>query len=292
MNITMNLKDPNSPNNATLYFDSLSFKPDAVVVLESKTPMSAIIGGVVGGVALLVAFGILFYLWFVRRKKQKEEQEKKDKEKAVGGGTGSDDPLVFNPAATNGGGNAPMVAPSIRSPAMSQRPFSGAEASIHSPHPTPSIHTPHPPSVHSPQFERRSLHQSQPSYHTPSIMSGGSNGLGLGGGADLDRQNTMLPAYPTSDNQSGTFPAPPPTLPTSPISRPMSPITDLESFARANPYLIDTVLLEKLRKARYSPLTNPNALSEAEWFEQFNVNKLEYERICEAYAQCVSLFFY
>ncbi|PVF97667.1 hypothetical protein CPB86DRAFT_415824 [Serendipita vermifera] len=290
MNVTFHLKDPHSPNNATLYFDSLSFKPDAVVVLQSEgKPIGTIVGAVIGGMAILVALGICIYLYVRRRreKKQKELEREMEKDREAMA-SGSNDPLVDpypaninNNNGVGGGQDGNGGVPIVRSPIVSQqqRPYSA----------NPSVHTPHPPSVHSPQFERRSLHQS---HHAPSIMSGNSgNNANNTAGADLDRQNTMLPAYPTSnqDAQSMHSTMPPP-LPSSPVysNRPTSPITDLESFARANPYLIDNVLLEKLRKARYSPLTSPTVLTEHEWYQQFNVNKLEYERITEAYNMATS----
>ncbi|PVF97670.1 hypothetical protein CPB86DRAFT_785623 [Serendipita vermifera] len=73
----MRLRDPTAPNNATLYFDELSFKPDAVLVqVKQETPIGAIVGGAVGGVALLIALGILCFLCMRRKKRAQKKKEK------------------------------------------------------------------------------------------------------------------------------------------------------------------------------------------------------------------------
>ncbi|PVF97669.1 hypothetical protein CPB86DRAFT_415969 [Serendipita vermifera] len=204
----MKLRDSNAPNKATLYFDQLSLKPDAVVLVEHKTPLSAIIGGAVGGAALLVALGILLYLFIMKRKKAKKAEKEKNKGKEIGGD--SEDPLTV-PTTTD-----PRL-----SMAQSPSPYP-AESALYSP---------------------RSQHGNNlglPNYGAPSFVS----------------------------QQQGL---------------------DLDGFARENPYLIDTVLLEKLRRARYSPAQHPTVISEGEWFSRYNIDKIEYERLCEAYAKYVPL---
>jgi hypothetical protein len=202
MNMTMKLRDSDAPNKATLYFDQLSFKPDAVVLVEHKTPMSAIIGGAVGGFALLVALGILLGLWIMKRRKAKKRAEK---EKIEGG---SEDALT-------------QPNPFIDQRPMSQTPF---------------------------------FQPGDPSLYSPRTEYGGLHGGGGGGGAPSMVQS-------------------------------MSPPMDLDGFARENPYLIDTVLLAKLQRARYMPGQHPSVISESEWFNRFNIDKIEYERLCEAYSK-------
>ncbi|PVF97674.1 hypothetical protein CPB86DRAFT_785627, partial [Serendipita vermifera] len=87
----------------------------------------------------------------------------------------------------------------------------------------------------------------------------------MSGGSEPWTQQ-ILPAYDTSGE--------PPTSP-----------TDLESFAQLNRNSIDANLLDKLRRAGYSPLQNPNMYTEEQWSQQFNVSKFEYQRLCDAYAR-------
>lgn len=63
LNLTLHLRDPTSQNSATLYLDQLSFKPDSVIIYEHKSgpPTGAIVGGVLGGLALLVVLGLVVY---------------------------------------------------------------------------------------------------------------------------------------------------------------------------------------------------------------------------------------
>ncbi|CAG8772066.1 9435_t:CDS:1, partial [Acaulospora colombiana] len=202
LNITMKLRDPGTPNRATLYFDQLSLKldPDYIIVIPPKTtPIGAIVGGVVGGIAVLLAL-VAFVYFFIRRRRR------------------------ANPPARELGSGAEGRETSVNNLLSNQLL-------------TVPIGHSGEPSIHSAQREPRS-----PLQHRATSMSGGS-----------EAWNPVLPAYDTSGDQ------------------PISPTSDLESFAQYHRNSIDPNLLEKLRRAGYSPLQNPNIYTEEQWAQQFNV---------------------
>jgi hypothetical protein len=80
--------------------------------------------------------------------------------------------------------------------------------------------------------------------------------------------NPGLPAYETPED-------------------PISPTSDLESFAQLHRDSIDPSLFDKLRRAGYNPTQNPNVYTESEWYQQFGVTKFEYQRLCSAYSRSV-----
>jgi hypothetical protein len=278
MNITMKLRDPNSPNNATMYFDELSFKPDAVLVqVKQETPIGAIVGGAVGGVALLVGLGIICFL-FMRKKKRAQKKKQQKPSNILASPTvveplAASSPLMHQPwshPTTTFPNHHHQQQPSSEA-LMAQTPYSIHEPSVHS-----------PPSIPSPQLEQR------PSFPQPQRVPSASIGSG-----EPEPWSPTLPAYNTSEHHynnnnnnvgnSLLFERPGSSV----SSQQQQQISALDVFARANRYLIDDGLLEKLRQAGYSPVQKPDTLTLQEWLTH-GVTKLEYQRLSDAYARSVS----
>lgn len=61
-NVTFHLRDPSSPNSATIYADDIRFTLDAIII-KPNLPIGAIVGAVIGGVAIIVLGFLAWWRW-------------------------------------------------------------------------------------------------------------------------------------------------------------------------------------------------------------------------------------
>lgn len=263
LNISFALNHSNRTETLGLYVQDINFKisTPALDSTEGTTatspsfkeaPIGAIVGGTVGGVALLalIIFGIL---WFRKREKQVTPHSEKV------------------PIDSNGATAVPPVTPAAETPAAWQIPaaagvqydFANGSASPPS-SPSPPWTTPATPGS---QGEQPLLAAAAPLNRSPTYVSSASmSNRPMSAASSYAPRHGSPPVYGSSVYAYGAS------------SNPLS------TWANSNRAFITEDLESKLATAGYLPTDNPDDLTEEEWTNQFGLTKLEVLRLRKLYS--------